>query len=274
MKTYKLHCGQLDYEVTPEAKKAIDGLMYWTHVKELESKSGNVHAFNKANQSVADMMNSCEKLGVPNWVGNGAMQFAKDNDLRNHYLSEFYEKSIYSENAMTEDERYLRECRNILKSIGEDEVNRLFSCDKCELAPDFIGFLENYKDISEKIPHDFTIIDVGCYMAFQADYFKEQKNYIGVEPAVPNEHRLKQHNAEYYERSAQQFIEDTLPKLIDNGLDLQKTFAICSAVPDKEAQKLVCDTFPYHRVAYPAQTTIENFPEKQKIKTNGCNISR
>ena len=44
MKTYKLHCGHLDYEVTSEAKKAIDGLMYWTHVKELESEGGNIHA--------------------------------------------------------------------------------------------------------------------------------------------------------------------------------------------------------------------------------------
>lgn len=49
MKTYKLHCGHLDYEVTSEAKKAVDGLMYWTHVKELETKSGNIHAFHMPN---------------------------------------------------------------------------------------------------------------------------------------------------------------------------------------------------------------------------------
>lgn len=274
MKIYKLHCGQLDYEVTPEAKKAIDGLMYWTHVKELESNGNDVHSLNSAKSNLIDMMNACERLGVPNWVGNGAMQFARDNDLRNHYLSEFYEKSIYSENAMTEDEKYLRECRNILKSIGKDEVRRLFSYAECEVEPDFLGFLDNYKDIPEKLPHDFTIIDIGCYMAFQADYFKEYKHYIGVEPDVPNEYRLKQHNAEYYEQSAQRFVVDTLPKLIDNGLDLQKTFAICSAVPDKEARKLVCDIFPYHRVAYPAQTTIESFPEKQRIKTKSDDINR
>lgn len=274
MKTYKLHCGRLDYEVTSEVKKAIDGLMYWTHVKELEAKSGNVHAFNESNRNVSDMMNYCEKLGVPNWVGNGAMQFARENDLKEHYLSEFYEKSVYSESAMTEDEKYLRECHNILKSIGEDEVRRLFSYDECEVDTEFLGFLENYKDIPEKLPHDFTVIDIGCYMAFQADYFKEYKNYIGVEPDVPNEYRLKQHNAEYYEQTAQQFVKETLPKLIDNGLDLQKTFAVCSAVPDKEARKLVCSTFPYHRTAYPAQETIENFPEKQRLKFKGENIGR
>ena len=266
MKTYKLHCGHLDYEVTSEAKKAIDGLMYWTHVKELESVSGNIHALNDANKSIADMMKACERLGVPNWVGNGAMQFARDNDLRKHYLSEFYEKSVYSESAMTEGQRYLRECRNILKSIGQEETKRLFSYSECEVEPEFLGFLENYKDISERVPKDFTIIDIGCYMAFQSDYYKEHERYIGVEPDVPLEYRLRQSNAVHYQQNAQQFVSEVLPKLIDDGLDLKKTFAVCSAVPDVEAQKLVADTFPYHRIAYPSEKTIDHLPENIKTK--------
>ncbi len=264
MKTYKLHCGQLEYEVTPDAKKAIDCLMYWTHVKEIESS--NVHALNEADKCIGNMIKVCERLGVPNWVENGAMRFARDNDLRDHCLSEFYEKSVYSENALTEEQQYLKDCRDILKSIGKEETDRLFSYDECELEPDFLGFLKNYKDISERLPKDFTVIDIGCYMAFQADFYKEHKSYIGIEPDVPIEYRLRQGNAEYYRLTAQQFISETLPKLINDGLDLKKTFAVCSAVPDREAQRLVADTFPYHRIAYPSVKTVDKLPDNHKTK--------
>lgn len=54
--------------------------------------------------------------------------------------------------------------------------------------------------------------------------------------------------------SAQTFVETILPKLIEDGLDLNKTFAICSAVPDEEAQALVAETFPYHQVTYPSSS--------------------
>lgn len=113
---HTLHCGSLSYDVTPEAKKAIEGLMYWTHCIKLDeselasyvgelSKEENA-ALTELNAnlkdekaSVKDMMDECEKQGVPNWVGNGAMQFARDNDLRGHYMNEFFEKSQYAEKS-------------------------------------------------------------------------------------------------------------------------------------------------------------------------------
>lgn len=164
-----------------------------------------------------------------------------------------------NENLITE--WYRTESLNILASIGKEEAKRLFAYDECEVERDYLGFLENYKDLSEILPKDFTVIDIGCYMAFQADYYKNFKHYIGVEPWVPLEFRLRQPNAEYYKQTAQQFIAETLPKLIGAGLDLNKTFAVCSAVPDEEAKKLVTEAFKYYRIAYPGEADRESFPE-------------
>lgn len=149
----------------------------------------------------------------------------------------------------------------ILASIGDKEADRLFAYKFCEVDRQCLAFLENYKDISETLPVDFTVIDIGCYMAFQADYFKNFVCYIGVEPAIPIEYRLRQANAEYYKQTAQSFVAETLPKLIANGLDMNKTFAICSGVPDDEANKLIAETFRYFRIAYPGQEDIESFLE-------------
>lgn len=158
-------------------------------------------------------------------------------------------------------EWYKTENKNIIASIGSKEARRLFAYEECEADADFFAFLENYKDLSEILPIDFTIIDIGSCMSLQADYYKNFKRYIGVEPWVPLEFRLRQPNAEYYEQTAQRFIAETLPQLITAGLDLNKTFAVCSAVPDKEVKALVAKTFKYFRVAYPGKDDLEHFPE-------------
>lgn len=158
-----------------------------------------------------------------------------------------------------EDEFYRTEPAKVLQSIGREETERLFSDPELELGLDFIGFLAVYADLKE-LPKDFTIIDIGCNMAFQGDYFKEHERYIGVDSYQPEEWRLRQDNADYYTEMGQAFIQETLPKLIERGLDLEKTMAICSYVPDKELQQMVAETFPYHRVQYCDDMISEKYP--------------
>lgn len=155
---------------------------------------------------------------------------------------------------------FMEETKKLLADIGKEEAKRLFSYEYCEVGTSFVGFLENYADLKE-LPKDFTIIDIGSYQSFQGALYKDHERYIGVEPSVPISNRLRQDNAEYFHETAQSFIHDTLPELIEQGLDLSKTFAVCSAVPDAEARKLVQETFPYHRVAYPAMETVASYPE-------------
>jgi hypothetical protein len=164
---------------------------------------------------------------------------------------------------MTEQEVtafYRDETKSLLHSIGKERVGKLSEWEYCEADYEFVAFLENYKDLAE-LPKDFTIIDIGSNQSFQAEYFKDHKKYIGVEPCLPDEYRLQQDNAEYYNQTAQQFIAETLPRLIEQGLDLEKTFAVCSAVPDREAREQVAETFLYCRVAYPAEETIQYYPD-------------
>lgn len=150
---------------------------------------------------------------------------------------------------MLNDFKYRKETERLLASVGEERFNALWNWELSELDNEFVGFIDKYATLN--VPKDFTVIDLGCYQAVQADYFKDCKAYIGVEPDVPPEYRLQQDNAKYYQQTGQEFIKHILPRLLEQGLDLNKTIAVCSAVPDEELQQLVIKTFPYHRVTYP-----------------------
>lgn len=158
------------------------------------------------------------------------------------------------------DAFYKNETSRILQSIGSEEVSRLFKDPESELDSSFVGFLHVYVDL-ESISKDFTIIDFGCNAAFQGHYFKNHKCYIGIDNSQPIEWRLRQDNAKYYLESGQEFISNILPNLIEEGLDLNKTIAICSYVPDKELQNMIAEVFPYHKVVYCDNIISENYPK-------------
>lgn len=159
-----------------------------------------------------------------------------------------------------ENRFYEEEPARLREAIGEEEVRRLFSYPECELEHDYYGFLWEYAYL-QGLPKDMTIIDVGCYQAFQSKYYEDHAKYIGVDIDVPCEWRLKQNNAEHYLQSGQEFIEETLPRLIKEGLDLENTFIICSAVPDFELQKMIAATFPYYAVTYPSKEPLYQYPK-------------
>jgi len=146
----------------------------------------------------------------------------------------------------------------ILSEIDRQEVNRLFSYPECELDGDFIAFLNSYADLKEIVPKGWTILDLGCYQALQGHLYKDHARYIGVDSGVSSEWRLRQDNAEYYECTIQDFIERILPEL---DIDLEKTFAVCSYVPDKQAREMVRNTFPYFRDKYCSEVH-ERLPER------------
>lgn len=159
--------------------------------------------------------------------------------------------------------------QKLLDDIGMEESARLFSYPLCELDATYLGFLENYISLQALIPKDFVIIDIGSYQSFQGNCFKGHAAYIGVEPNVDLEYRLRQDNAKYYLQTGQQFIKETLPTLIDKGLDLQKTFAVCSAVPDEQLRELVAETFPFHSVEYPGVKSVATYPESALDRSQG-----
>lgn len=150
--------------------------------------------------------------------------------------------------------KYEAECKRILQTYPE-QMKKVFSYPDCELESDFLGFVDEYAE--EQIPEDFTVIDFGCNQAVQSCYFEHCKKYIGVDCAVPIEYRFPTQNAEYYNTTIQDFIKNIMPTM---QLDLNKIYAICSYVPDEEAQKLVADTFPYAKVVYCDKIIVDRKP--------------
>ncbi len=158
---------------------------------------------------------------------------------------------------MTEKEETMLN-QKILAEIGRLEVSRLFSYPECELEEDFIAFLNSYADLPEIIPENWTVIDFGCYQAVQGHLFRHHAKYIGIDNAVANKWRLQQDNAEYHECTIQHFIKHILP---DSGIDVNRTFAVCSYVPDKQAREMVRTVFPYFRDKYCSEVC-EHLPER------------
>jgi len=160
---------------------------------------------------------------------------------------------------MNGNDFYEQENERLINSIIKEALQKVFSYSECELETDFLGFLHVYADL-QNLPKDFTIIDVGCCQAVQAFYFRNFKRYICIEPNIPAEYLLAQDNAVYYEGTVQEFVK-YLPQLQEQGLDLEKVFAVCSYVPDRQAQQLVSEVFPYHRIIYCDNIISEKYPK-------------
>ena len=93
---YVLKNGNLRHEVTPEQKKVLDGMMYHQHCERLGRIQNDADCVRESGEAIKDMCDRADKLGVPFWVQNAALNYAHQNDLRNHYLSDFYENSAYA----------------------------------------------------------------------------------------------------------------------------------------------------------------------------------
>lgn len=133
--------------------------------------------------------------------------------------------------------------------IPQKEIDEILSQKECELQPDFLGFVNVYEPLSNLIPEHKIVIDFGCYLAAQSYFFQDHKAYIGVDRV--NMKRFTPENALHCEMSIQEFIANELPILLEKH-DIDDFCAICSYVPDREATKLVRETFPNVFCYYPS----------------------
>lgn len=139
---------------------------------------------------------------------------------------------------------------NLAKLIKKEELELFFKRNPKaleELDYTFFGFEEVYEAVSKIAPEGSTIIDFGCGYALQNYYFREFKQYIGVDAENINP-IIRGNDKYYFNTTIQKFIAYILPTL---NLKNKKVFAICSYVPDKEARDLVKRTFDNCLVYYP-----------------------
>lgn len=140
----------------------------------------------------------------------------------------------------------------LYQMIPKSELDRVFEgTAAAELGAGFMAFEHVYKAASLIVPKGWTILDLGCGYAPQAYYFTDHALYIGVDyPNIKNTIRFKTKNMKLFIMTIQQFVEEYLEKF-----DLRFTFAICSAVPDEDAQKTVAEYFPNRLIWYPGGKT-------------------
>lgn len=139
-------------------------------------------------------------------------------------------------------------CR-VYNLIPIKEIDRVFresSTASAEMDSTFLCFEDVYFTARELIDESWTVLDLGCAYAPQAFIFRDCAQYIGVDAGMKDDIHFQTDNMIFHHMSIQKFIAKHL-----HELDLEKTLAICSAVPDAEAQQLVRDTFPHNLVWYP-----------------------
>lgn len=137
------------------------------------------------------------------------------------------------------------EIHKLFSRISLTQISEVLGQERCELDNEFLGFTEIYERLAEIIPKHFTVVDLGCYCAAQAYFFEDHAFYYGVD--VFEGKRFRTPNTVHFTKSIQHFIAENL---ID--LDPDETFAICSYVPDREAQRMVREAFPNLFVYYPS----------------------
>lgn len=156
---------------------------------------------------------------------------------------------------------YKTETESLLNMLDPDELNKCYKYEYCELDKEFIGFIHSYKDLSQMLSKDTVIIDIGAAQALQSEYFRKFSKYIAVEPAIPKNYIYSMPNSTVYEMTGEDFIRNILPELQKHGLDLRKTFCVCSYVPDEKLRNvLIPKTFPYFRTTYAGIETEQVLP--------------
>lgn len=163
---------------------------------------------------------------------------------------------------------------NLAKIIPKDEIKRVFTesvTASAEIDITFLAFEDIYEMVLKNTTNDTIIIDLGCAYAPQCWYFKDYQKYIGIDLPSEDNIRFKTDNTEFYLMSIQDFIKDVLPTL---NIDLNKCVAICSWVPDREAQELVRDTFPRHYIYYGNDKSMINDIQDINYNNTNCDYER
>ena len=144
---------------------------------------------------------------------------------------------------------YEETLKDLRAKIPDDQYIRVMYQPYCELSPDFLGFIQQYEIVSEMLPKDWKVIDLGCNAAAQCFFFSDHAGYTGVDiladrEADPEEImngkfestlRFKGENTIHYEADIKNFIHEHAELFRED-----KTLALCIHVPDAEAVETAC----------------------------------
>lgn len=150
---------------------------------------------------------------------------------------------------MLDNEAFFKEANSVLQTIiPANEQYRVLQQERCELEPGFLGFVDKYYALSMIIPKEATVIDFGCYLAAQSYFFKDHRDYIGVDE-VTDMQRFQPPNATHYYGRIQDFFGYDCP--VPYQFNNMEYFAICNYVTDSEACRMVRERFQNVFCFYP-----------------------
>ena len=152
--------------------------------------------------------------------------------------------------------------KEVKEKAGKETVNNLLKQIDCKLEFDFLGFLNSYDALRKIANNDYTIVDLGCYMGAQSYLFSDYERYVGVDQ-INYLTRFSGNNVTHYEMRIQDFIAK---ERMESTLNLDKTFAICSFVPDEGAVADAINFFKNILVIYPKKNTV--------LKINGTIVDK
>ena len=136
----------------------------------------------------------------------------------------------------------------LFNRLPQDQCERVFASEMCDIEPEFLGFVGIYERLSQIIPIDWDVIDLGCAYAPQAWFFENHKSYIGVDLGELNR-RFSAPNTVHHKMTIQTFV-----CMQARDFDPRFTFAICSYVPPWHGDniKMVREAFQNVFTYYPA----------------------
>lgn len=137
----------------------------------------------------------------------------------------------------------------LIKNGYEEDVKQVLSQKHCDIDETFLGFTDIYKNLSKIIPKDKIVIDFGPAYGFQSYYFKDHKEYIGVEIDKEIKQFEEVDNASFLFKDGKEYIEELMGfEFLNND----KFFAICSYCPDMILRENVRRNFNNCFVYYPS----------------------
>ena len=139
---------------------------------------------------------------------------------------------------------YEETLKSLRAEIPDEQYVRVMYQTYCEINPDFLGFIQPYEIVSEMLPKEWTVIDLGCNAAAQCFFFSEHAGYVGVDllrnkEADPEDImsgicdstlRFESGNTTHYELDIKSFLTEH-----GDITEKPKTLALCVHVPDNEA---------------------------------------
>lgn len=116
----------------------------------------------------------------------------------------------------------------------------------CDIAPEFMGFVDIYKHLSLIIPQEYVVYDFGAGYAPQGFYFQKHIRYIAITPEAK---MIEFPWGDYYNTTTKKFLD-----MYPEAGHLRKSFAICSYVPPwykENSMQLVKERFQNVFTYYP-----------------------